>query len=254
LSAVPVLEVVQTEGALWVRLPVSASRCSTSDLASAIAETCRGVEERSQPPACVVFASTNHAFFLPTPPSSVDSDVVGEGWRVATAAVARLSAPTVAVIAGDALGPAWELALACDLRIASTAARMGSPEIRWGRMPSAGGTQRLVRIAGPTIATRLLLLGEVISAIEALELGLIHRMATLGELEICARDLITQISAAAPIALAYTKEAVRDGVELSLADGLRLEADLASLLQTTGDRAEGIDAFLNRRQPRFQGE
>jgi enoyl-CoA hydratase len=168
-------------------------------------------------------------------------------------AVAELAVPTVAVIDGGAIGAGLELALACDLRIASDRVRIGTPEVGWERIPSAGGTQHLVRAVGPTAALRLLLLGEILSAGEALELGLVHRTAPSSKISALAEPLVAELCAAAPIAAAYTKEATRMAMDVPLPQGLRLEADLAALLQTTADRAEGLAAFLSRGTPRFDG-
>jgi len=189
-----------------------------------------------------------------TPPrSAADCDASSAVWRQATAAVAALAPPTIAAISGAALGPSFELALACDLRIAATDVTLGSPEIRWGRMPCAGGTQRLPRAVGVGVALTMLLTGEEITAHEAAERGLVHRVAASGQLMACLEEMLDNLRSAAPIALAYTKEATRQGGELPLAAGLTLEADLAALLQTTRDRAEGVRAFVEHRAPRFEG-
>jgi enoyl-CoA hydratase len=222
-------------------------------LAADFIEACAEIEAREERPVAVVLVCAGSAFFLTPPSCAVDCDGVGAAWADATAAVARLGPPTIAVLAGDALGPAWELALACDLRIAASHVRVGSPEIRWGRMPAAGGTQRLARLAGIGTALRLLLLGEVMSATQALEIGLLHQVVPADGLEPAAEVVLDRLRTAAPIALAYTKEAAIRGVELPLEDGLRLEADLAALLQTTQDRAEGVASFLQRRAPRYEG-
>jgi enoyl-CoA hydratase/carnithine racemase len=174
-------------------------------------------------------------------------------WARALSAVARLSPPTVAAIAGAAIGPAWELALACDLRVADPDAQVGSPEITFGRMPAAGGTQWLARLVGRGAALELLLFGEIISAPQALSRGLVHRVGdrTIDE---PLDELLAALRRAAPIALAYTKEATRSAGDLNLAAGLRLEADLAALLQTTADRGEGVAAALERRAAEFHGQ
>src|SRR5207245_7894501 len=135
---------------------------------------------------------------------------------LATRAVAELPLATVAVLEGDVLGPAWEMALACDLRIAGHDARVGSPEVLSGGMPSAGGTQRLVRAVGPALALRLLLLGETLTAAEALDLGLLHRTAPVADLEACLQEVLDGLRSSAAIALAYVKEAVHSGLEVSL--------------------------------------
>src|SRR5439155_16888879 len=112
------------------------------------------------------------------------------------------------------------------------------------------GTQRLARLVGPATALRLLLLGEVLTAPTALELGLVHRVVPAAELDAACEGMLGELSAGGPLALAYAKEAVHRAGDLPLTDGLRLEADLAALLQTTHDRAEGLAAFRERRAPR----
>jgi enoyl-CoA hydratase/carnithine racemase len=219
----------------------------------AIADACAALDEREVPPSGVALVGTGGAFCVQPPRSGAECDAVGPAWAAATAAVARLGPPTVAIIGGDAVGPAWELALACDLRLATTEARVGSPEARWGRLPAAGGTQRLVRLGGPALALRLLLLGELLTASEALVFGLVHRVAPAEGLAAAQETLLDALRAGAPVALGYTKEAVRQGLELPLEAGLRLEADLAALLLTTSDRAEGLAAFDARRTPRYEG-
>lgn len=224
-------------------------------LAGDIRDACCNLRERDDLPTAVILTCgrPGDPFCVSAPRSAADCDRAADVWGRATAAVAAIESPTVAVLAGDALGPAWELALACDLRIASTEAHVGSPEIRLGRIPSAGATQRLPRIARPGVALDLLLLGEVVDAARAFELGLVHRVAPPAELEAALESLLSDLGRAAPIASAYTREAAHRGRDVPLQDGLRLEADLAALLHTTDDRSEGIRAFKERRRPQFEG-
>ena len=209
--------------------------------------------ERDEPPVAIAIVGHGSAFCVTPPRSAADCDASGAAWRQATAAVAALAPPTIAAVNGAALGPAFELALACDLRIAAADVTLGSPEIKWGRMPCAGGTQRLPRAVGIDVALMMLLTGEEITAHKAAARGLVHRIAPSGQLMECLEEMLDNFRSAAPIALAYTKEATRQGRELPMAAGLTLEADLAALLQTTRDRAEGVRAFLERRKPRFEG-
>jgi enoyl-CoA hydratase/carnithine racemase len=111
----------------------------------------------------------------------------------------------------------------------------------------------LARVASPSVATRLLLLGETFTGKPAMGAGLVHRCVPPEQLGAALDSLLEALRAAAPVALRYAKETVHSASELALPDGLRLEADLVALLQTTSDRAEGIEAFLAHRQPGFQG-
>jgi enoyl-CoA hydratase/carnithine racemase len=168
--------------------------------------------------------------------------------------VAGLKCPVIAAINGDALGQGLELALACDLRVVAETARLGFPQIASGLMPCDGGTQRLPRLIGRARAIEMILLGEAISATDAHRIGLVNRIVGLEELPQITVDMAQRISSSAPLALKYAKEAVVNGVELTLEQGLRLEADLYLLLQTTEDRTEGITAFQQKRRPEFKGK
>jgi enoyl-CoA hydratase len=171
----------------------------------------------------------------------------------ALAAVEELSVPTIAAIDGAALGGGLELALACTLRVASTAARLGLPEVRLGILPGAGGTERLPRLIGLGPALRMLLTGRSVGAEEALALGLVQEVAEPSSLIDVAERLANEISAAAPLAVAAIKRAVARGIDAPLARAHAItEDELASLLQTA-DSHEGIAAFLERRIPMFQG-
>jgi enoyl-CoA hydratase/carnithine racemase len=180
-------------------------------------------------------------------------DAPGGPYRAA-AAIAAIDRPVIAIINGDALGPGLELALAADIRIAAEGARLGLPPAAGGRIPVDGGTQRLPRIVGRGKAMELLLTGETVTAGEALEIGLVSRVVPANELNGEARRLAEAIAAKGPIALRYLKEAVIKGLDMTLEQGLRLEADLYFLLHTTADRTEGITAFREKRGPHYRGE
>jgi enoyl-CoA hydratase/carnithine racemase len=172
----------------------------------------------------------------------------------AATAIAAIEKPVIAAINGDALGPGLELALSCDIRLSSDKAKFGFPEVARGLIPSGGGTQRLPRIVGRGKALELILAAETITAQEALEIGLVSRVVPRKELMPEAEALALNIAAKGPIALRFIKEAVNKGLDLTLEQGLRLEADLYFLLHTTADRTEGINAFLEKRKPKFKGK
>ncbi len=172
----------------------------------------------------------------------------------AVAAIAAIEKPVVAAVNGDAFGEGLELALACDVRIAAQNARFGLPEIGAGLIPSGGGTQRLPRIIGRGKALEMILTGETIDAAAALGYGLITKIVPAESLMPEVEALAKAMAAKAPVSLRYIKEAINKGLDLTMEQGLRLEADLYFLLHTTGDRTEGIKAFQQKRTPEFKGQ
>lgn len=165
--------------------------------------------------------------------------------------LASLPFPTVAAINGFALGGGLELALAADLRVAAATARMGLPEVGLGLIPGFGGTQRLPRLIGAGRALDLILTGRHVTAEEALQLGLVNRVAE-DALE-AAVALARQAAKNAPIALGLAKEAVMRGLDATLQQGLEIEADLFGMVATTADMREGTSAFLEKRAPEWSG-
>jgi len=160
---------------------------------------------------------------------------------------------TIAAIRGYCLGGGLEIALACDVRIASSDAVFALPEVRLGMIPGAGGTQRLTRLVGVGAALRLILTGDQIDAAAALSTGLVAEVVAPESVLDSALDWAARLSRGGPLAIAYAKEAIRRGAELPQSDGLRLEDDLATLLSATSDRVEGLAAFRERRAPEFKG-
>lgn len=171
-----------------------------------------------------------------------------------SAAIAGIDRPVIAVINGDALAQGLELALACDVRLAADTAHFALPQVAQGLIPMDGGTQRLPRIVGRGKAMELLLAAETISAREAFEIGLVSKVVSSGELMAEVEGLTRTMVSKGPIALRFMKEAVNKGMDLTLEQGLHLEADLYFLLHTTADRTEGIRAFLEKRPPQFKGK
>ena len=170
-----------------------------------------------------------------------------------TPAVNRLGKPVIAVINGNALGHGLEIALACDIRLASETSKFSFPGVSVGTMPYDGGTQRLPRLIGRARATEMLFTGRVIDAVEALCMGLVHKTSSNVNLPDMANYVTGDLVNLAPIALRYVKEAIKKGMDMTLDQGLRLEADLNIILQTTSDRTEGVASFLERRPPKFTG-
>ena len=162
--------------------------------------------------------------------------------------------PVIAAVNGVALGGGLEVALACDLRIASENAMLGVPETRWGLMPGWGGTQRLPRLISPTKAAEMLLMAKIFDAREAYEVGLVNAVVSSAELMNAAMDWATKICELGPLAVRATKKAMREGLSLSLDDGLSLEEELCGLLHKTADAKEGPRAFVEKRPPEFKGK
>jgi enoyl-CoA hydratase/3-hydroxyacyl-CoA dehydrogenase len=168
--------------------------------------------------------------------------------------IEELSKPVIAAINGYALGGGLELALACDFRIASEHAELGSPEINLGIIPGWGGTQKLVRIIGLRNAKRLVMLGERLKAEEALQLGLVDKVVPFEKLREEAKSLAQKLCNGPPIGLKYAKYALNFGSQVPLEVGLRLEAALMALLFSTNDVKRGIEAFMSKSKPEFKGD
>jgi len=169
-------------------------------------------------------------------------------------ALDRVRKPVIGAIHGFCLGGGLEITMACDMRIAAPSAVFGLPETSLGLIPGGGGTQRLPRIVGLGRALDLLLTGERIDAAEAHRIGLVSRLATASDHLIDEVQVLAERIAAKPAsALAYVKEAARDGLEMDLRAGLKLEKDLFVLLMSTDDRREAAAAFKEKRQPVFTG-
>lgn len=161
--------------------------------------------------------------------------------------------PLIAMINGFCLGGGCELALSCDIRIASEKARFGQPEINLGIIPGGGGTQRLTRLVGEGKAMQMILSGEMIDAQEAFRLGLVNEVHTVAELEAKTMELANKIAEKSPVALAMAKTAVKAAARTTLRAGLDQEIDLFALCFSSEDKEEGVRAFLEKRKPEFKG-
>jgi enoyl-CoA hydratase/carnithine racemase len=188
---------------------------------------------------------------------SVDEDVVESvesrwagDFRVA---LANTGKPTIAAVNGFALGGGFELALACDFRIASSAATFAMPEITFGSIPAGAATQRIARLAGVSVAMEIVLMGERIDAATAARLNLVNRVVAPEDVMGEARTWAKKLAAKAPLAVKYGREAILKGVEMPIFEGIRLEAYLGGLLRATNDRLEGRAAMAEKRAPVFTG-
>ena len=159
----------------------------------------------------------------------------------------------ICAVNGMALGGGCELAMACDIRIASEGARFGQPEVNLGVIPGAGGTQRLPRLVSKGKAKELIFTGDMISASEAKEIGLVDKVVPKGEAVSEAKNMAKKIMEKGPIAIKYAKKAIDDGVNMILSEGLKLEKKLFGELFTTEDQKEGAKAFLEKRKAQFKG-
>ncbi len=168
--------------------------------------------------------------------------------------IENLGKPVIACINGFALGGGCELAMACTMRLVSDNAKLGQPEVKLGIIPGYGGTQRLPRLVGKGIAMQLLLAGEMISAQEAHRIGLVNEIVAQSELVTRAEAIAHKIIANAPLAVQYAMEAVHKGMEMTLQEGLYLEATLFGVCCATEDKKEGTTAFLEKRAAQFKGK
>ena len=231
-----------------------AEHCVTQAMAEELRDACRLIGEDDE---CrlVTLSATGDCFSVGRTQAEDSGGGLAEGINrlKAAQAIAALPMPVIVVVQGDAIGHGLELALAGDIRIASTGARFGLWERGMPAMPFDGGTQRLPRLVGPAMALDMALTGRQLTAEEALQVGLVNRVAAPGQLAAIKNEMVEQVLKSGPIAARYVKEAVGKGMDLTLEQGLRLEADLSVILQSTADRAEGIASFVERRDPNFRG-
>jgi enoyl-CoA hydratase len=241
-------------GILFVSLTGVKGREAIASLSVAL-EDLRGSLLLDQEVRVVVLEDKNGKAFRIA--SDEDGPGSGEEGGVFSGSLARpvagLDVPVIAAITGDAVGRGLEMALACDVRIASESSIFAMPQLENGFVPWDGGTQRLSRLVGRGNALEMLFTAQRLDAREALRIGLVQRICTGVEVAAAVAEMARGIAAKAPVALRYAKEAIRGGMEMTLEQGLRLEADLYCLLQTTRDRTEGIRSFHRRKPPRFKG-
>ncbi len=169
-------------------------------------------------------------------------------------AITRIKKPIIAAVSGYALGGGCELAMACDMIVASETAQFGQPEINLGIIPGTGGTQRLTRAVGKALAMEMVLNDRRLSAEEAYKFGLINRVAPPGSYLNEALKLAHQIARRAPIAVRLAKESVNKAYEMTLAEGAAFERRNFYFLFSTEDQKEGMDAFLNKRDAEWKGQ
>ncbi len=161
--------------------------------------------------------------------------------------------PIIAMINGSCLGGGCELSMACDIRVASSRAKLGQPEINLGLIPGGGGTQRLPRLVGEGQAMKMIMTGEIISASEAHRIGLVEKVFEPENLREATLEMARTIASRSPIALQAAKESILAARRMPMDEGLKFERAWFGLLFSTDDMTEGVDAFLNKRQAEFKG-
>ena len=185
--------------------------------------------------------------------SSVQAQAFSRAGQRLMSSIERLGKPVIARVQGFALGGGMELAMACHLRVASEKAKFGQPEINLGLIPGFGGTQRLLRLAGRAATLELCLTGTPVNAQRAYELGIVNRVVAPEALDETVEALADQLAAAAPLAAAGILDAVLQGGETSLDQGLEFETQGFALMFSTEDMREGTRAFLEKRKAAFKG-
>jgi enoyl-CoA hydratase/carnithine racemase len=189
---------------------------------------------------------------LDTIKNAADGEALAANGQRVLSKIEQSTKPVICAVNGMALGGGCELAMACHMRIAADSAKFGQPEINLGIIPGYGGTQRLLRIVGPSKATELILTGDMVDADEARRIGLVNGVVPVEQLEETVRALAEKIAAKSLPAIRGAIRAVAGGLEASLSDGLALEARIFGEMCETADKTEGIRAFLEKRKANFQ--
>lgn len=249
---------VQTEGPLGL-LTLNRPEVLNALRPSMLADLCRGMENlQADPDVRVIIVAGSRKVFAAgadikamAQASAIDMQRLDtlQFWK----RMWSLDIPLIAAVSGYALGGGCELAMICDLIVASESARFGQSEIKVGIMPGAGGTQRLTRAIGPYRAMEMVLTGEPISAREALAYGLVNRVVPVERYLEEAKELGRLIASRPPIAVRLAREALRTGLETTLREGLKAERRNFYLTFDTGDQEEGMRAFIEKRPPDFRG-
>jgi enoyl-CoA hydratase/carnithine racemase len=224
-----------------------------------IAEACRQAEQEPSARAVIVTGGTeyfsagadlNEAMAIKSTKAGVDYMT---HWEQLNTCVERLGKPVLAAIEGFCMTGGWEFAMACDIRVASENASFALTSSRIGTVPGAGGTQRLPRQVGIGAALEILFSAEPINAKEAYRIGAVNRLTAPGESLQEAKAMVKVYEKRAPLSLAYTKRAVRAGMQMDLASAIEFERFLVTAVYGTVDKNEGIGAFLEKREAKFQG-
>lgn len=186
------------------------------------------------------------------PLTAVEGKAFGELGQRVFRKVEELKIPVIAAVNGFALGGGCELAMACDIRIASEKAKFGQPEVGLGITPGFGGTQRLPRLIGEGMAKELVFTADVIDAQEALRIGLVNHVLPAAELMDYCKKMAGRILAKGPLAVRFSKQAINEGMQVDIDRAMTIEAHLFGLCFSTVDQKEGMGAFVDKRKPAFQ--
>jgi len=239
------------------RPPVNAL---TTFMIEEIGKAFDGLEKNPEVGVIIVTGAGNNAFCaggdiqeMSTIEPAKALDIIRRGseifWKIE-----HCEKPVIAAINGFAMGGGLELAMACDIRIASDRARFSQPEVNLGMIPGYGGTQRLAHLVGKANAKELIIIGRTIRADEALRIGLVNQVVPDGEELRAAKDTATQILMRAPLAVRASKKAINEGLEKPYRNGFVTETQYFEQLLDSEDLKEGIRAFLEKRQPKWKGE
>lgn len=227
------------------------------DLLNDIMDGLKEAEEESA--RCIVIKGAGENFSAGADVSSFSPSVqdlyrVSRKGKKVFGSIEETTIPVVAAIRGNCLGGGLEMSLACDFRLAGEDAKIGQPETNLGIIPGWGGTQRLPKIVGLGKAKELIMLADRISADEALDIGLVNRVFSIDEFEDKVDEFATEVASGPPIALKYTKFAMNYGTQVPTDVGEEIESALFGSLASTDDMMEGIEAFMEKREPEFEGE
>ncbi|WP_395490808.1 enoyl-CoA hydratase-related protein [Cedecea davisae] len=228
----------------------------TAEMLDELVSTLKQLDGQPEVRAIVLLGSPK-AFSAGADTGTLASASATELWRSGFSEkwdrVGEIEKPLIAAVSGYALGGGLELALLCDIIIADETAQFGLPESHIGIIPGAGGTQRLVRAVGKSLAMEMLLGGRRINAGEAIQAGLVSRIVAADELEQQALALAGQVAKAAPLAAVMIKKAVAASYEMPLSAGVAYERVLSALIADSEDRTAGLEAFKNKQRPEFKG-
>lgn len=197
-------------------------------------------------------AGADIAYMVSLPP--LEAQKFSRHGQVVFSQVEAMPKPVIAAVNGFALGGGCELAMACDIRIASEKAKFGQPEVSLGIMAGFGGTQRLARLVNPGIAKEMLFSGDIYDAQAALRVGLVNKVVPPEELMDTCKKMAKRISSMGPVGVRFTKEAINQGLDMDQEKAFNIEADLFGVIFSTADQKEGMKAFLEKRKAEFKGE